>query len=170
MALETLRGYLALAGGLTEVTRAKALAQAKALLNEDTLTPVVAGGVRAQAQVQALADELVAAGRANRELLKGLVRAEVERVVGGLGVAGRDELDALRASVDRMERRIAVLESAAAAASAVARQGGRASGAPATRAPAKKSTAKKSTAKKASPKKSSAKKSTAKRNPTGSGA
>jgi polyhydroxyalkanoate synthesis regulator phasin len=151
MALETLRGYLALAGGLTEVTRAKALAQAKALLNEDTLTPVVAGGVRAQAQVQALADDIVAAGRANRELLKGLVRAEVERAVGGLGIAGRDELDALRASVDRMERRIAVLESSAAAASAAARQGDRAA-APKKAAP-KKTAPKKTAPKRAAPKK-----------------
>jgi polyhydroxyalkanoate synthesis regulator phasin len=138
MALETLRGYLALAGGLTEVTRAKAVAQAKALLEDDSLAPIVEGGQRAQAQVQTLAEEILAAGRANRELLKGVVRAEVERAVGAVGIAGQDDVAALRASMDRMERRLAVLESKDAAATASGR----------VSAGTIKSTAKKSVAKK----------------------
>jgi polyhydroxyalkanoate synthesis regulator phasin len=138
MALETLRGYLALAGGLTEVTRAKAVAQAKALLEDDSLAPIVEGGQRAQAQVQTLAEEILAAGRANRELLKGVVRAEVERAVGAVGIAGQDDVAALRASMDRMERRLAVLESKDAAATASGR----------VSASTNKSTAKKSVAKK----------------------
>jgi polyhydroxyalkanoate synthesis regulator phasin len=148
MALETLRGYLSLAGGLTAVTRAKAVAQAKALLEDDTLAPLVEGGQRAQAQVQALAEEILAAGRANRELLKGVVRAEVERAVGSVGIAGQDDVDALRASLDRMERRLAVLESKDAAATASSRTTSSASGATksASKTASKKPVAKKTPA------------------------
>jgi polyhydroxyalkanoate synthesis regulator phasin len=122
MALDALRGYVALAGGLTEVTRAKATAQAKALLQDDTVASLLAGGTKAGAQVQALADEIVAAGRANRDVVVTLVRAEVERAMGSVGAAGRDEVEALRASVDRLERRVAVLESKDAASTASARR------------------------------------------------
>jgi polyhydroxyalkanoate synthesis regulator phasin len=148
VAIDALRGYLSLAGGLTDLTTQKAVAQAKALLSDESLSALVAGGQRAQVQVQAVADELLAAGRANRDVVTGLVRSEVERVVGAAGGASGDDVDALRASLDRLERRVAILESEQAARTAAARSGGT----------AKKTSAKKTSAKKTAAKKTSAKK------------
>jgi hypothetical protein len=165
MALDALRGYLALAGGLTEVTRAKALAQAKALLADENLAPLVAGGLKAGSQVQGLAEEIVASGRANREVITHLVASEVEKAATLLSGVGREETKALRVSLDRVERRVAVLEAKDASASAAARSG-RASATPAAKkaatkkAPAKKSAATKATSKKSATKKSATKKAT----------
>ena len=60
MVLDGLRGYLQLATGLTDVTRERALAAAKALVaqGEAGVEAVVPEGVRTQ--VSALADDLVA--------------------------------------------------------------------------------------------------------------
>jgi polyhydroxyalkanoate synthesis regulator phasin len=107
---DALRGYLSLAGGLTEVTRQRAVAQAKALLADGALDPLVDAGRQAGSQVQALADEIVATGRANRDLIVGIARTEAERVVGTFGAAGRDEVAALQAQVERLTRRVADLE------------------------------------------------------------
>jgi len=145
MAVDALRGYVALVSGLTEVSRQRAVAQAKALLADGSLDPVVEAGRQAGTQVQALADDIVATGRANRDLLVGLVRAEVERAVGSLGLAGTDEVSALQAQVDRLTRRVTELD------------GGPGS----TKAGSTKTAAKKPTAKRASTKKSVAKKASA---------
>jgi hypothetical protein len=114
MVLDAVRGYLQLASGLTEVTRQRATASAKALLASAGADQLLSGGVgqvamdqaaRGQAamgQVAALADEIVATGKANRELLVGLVRAEVDRAVTGLGLVSRDDFEALQRSVDRL--------------------------------------------------------------------
>ena len=147
MALEALRGYLALAGGLTEVTRSKAIAQAKALLADDNLAPLISGGAKAGAQVQGLAEEIVASGKANREVLTHLISTEVEKAATLISGAGREETKALRVSLDRLERRVAVLEAREASAAAAARTGRATSPGPKKTA-TKKSTAKKSTAKK----------------------
>lgn len=144
MALDTVRGIVALASGLTETTKAKATQQAMALLNDERLVPLVSGGMRAQAQVQALADEIVATSRANRELIVGLIRTEVERALAAVGTAGRDEISVLQASIDRLERRVAVLESREAAAVAAQRSAASATAGAAQR-PARKSAAAKKT-------------------------
>ena len=52
----------------------------------------------------ALAEDLVVTSRANRELLLGLIRTEVERTLSRLGIASADEVDTLRRSVERLER------------------------------------------------------------------
>jgi polyhydroxyalkanoate synthesis regulator phasin len=142
MAVDALRGYVALVSGLTEVSRQRAVAQAKALLADGSLDPVVEAGRQAGSQVQALADDIVATGRANRDLLIGLVRSEVERAVGSLGLAGTDEVSALQAQVDRLTRRVTALDGGTASVKAAA---------------AKKSTTKKATAKKSTAKKATAK-------------
>ena len=147
MAVDALRGYVALVSGLTEVSRQRAVAQAKVLLADGSLDPVVEAGRQAGTQVQALADDIVSTGRANRDLLVGLVRAEVERAVGSLGLAGTDEVSALQAQVDRLTRRVTELD------------GGPGS----TKAGSTKAVAKQPTVKRASTKKSVAKKPVAKR-------
>jgi hypothetical protein len=159
MALEALRGYLALASGLTEVTRSKAVAQAKALLADESLAPLISGGAKASAQVQGLAEEIVATGKANREVITHLIATEVEKAATLISGAGREETKALRVSLDRLERRVAVLEARDASASAAARTGRAPSAATARKTTAKKSTAK-TTATKSTAKKSTAKKAT----------
>jgi hypothetical protein len=138
---DAVMGYLQVASGLSDVTKTKATATAKSLLGD--------GGLGAASdkvnvgQVQSLAEELVAASKANRELLLSLVRAEVDRAVAAFGLASRDDVAALRRQVERLQRDLA------------------ATGAPATRRSTKKSAAKKASAKKAPAKKAPAKKSTA---------
>ena len=144
MALEDLRGYFTLISGLTEVSRQRAVAQAKALLADGSLDPVVDVGRQAGNQVQVLADDILATARANRDLLMGIARTEAERVVSPLGLAGGDEVAALQAQVDRLTRRVTQLEGAGAGPG-----------------PAKKTTAKKTAAKKATTRKSTTTKPTA---------
>ena len=157
--LDGLRGYLALANGLTDVTRARARAAAKALVaqGEAGVGAVVPPPVRAQ--VGALTDDLVATSRANRHLLVTLVRAEVDRSVARLGLVSGAETGGGARRAEALERRVAELEEELRRAR---------SRAMAKKAASKKSTAKKSTAKKSTAKKSTAKKSNAKKAGPGS--
>jgi hypothetical protein len=100
--LDAVMGYLQVASGLTDVTKSKATATAKSLLGDGGLS--AASDKVNVGQVQSLAEELVAASKANRELLLSLVRAEVDRAVGALGLASRDDVAALRRQVERLQR------------------------------------------------------------------
>ncbi len=101
--LEGLRGYLQLASGVTEVTASKARDAAMSLVNQGLQwtgkTPDVMGSV------QDIADDLVATSKQNREMLVGMIRSEVDRAVGRMGFVREDELAALRARVERLEKR-----------------------------------------------------------------
>lgn len=119
---EALRGYLAVASGLGELTRQRAVAVARTLLAQGEATAgLVVDPVRDQ--VQGLADELVATGRANRDLLVGLVRVEVERRVTALGLATGEQVAELADRVARLERQLALAQDAVVAAEAVAAGG-----------------------------------------------
>ena len=102
MSMEGLRGYLQLASGLAEMSRARATEAASALL---ALSGGLSGGGRAgrtvQAQVQDLAEELLAAAAANRRSLIALIRSEVERAVASSPLPA-DELDRARAAVAKL--------------------------------------------------------------------
>ena len=143
MVLDALRGYVQLASGLTEVSRARAVTEAKALLAQrgalEQLFTDQAKGLAddVSRQVQTLADDLLATSKANREVLLALVRAESERAVGSLGFATSEELAALRRRVERIDAKITPSSPSATKKSA-----------------AKKSTAKKSAAKKPATRKS----------------
>lgn len=119
--LDGLRGYLQLANGLTDVTRERARAAAKALLaqGEAGVGAVVPPPLRAQ--VAALTDDLVATSRANRDLLVGLVRAEVEHSVARLGLVSAAELEAATRRARLLERRVDELERERAAGRSRAR-------------------------------------------------
>ena len=119
---DALRGYLAMANGLTEVPRRRAAEAAKALL---------AQGEATAEQVGQLTDELLATSRSNREALSNLVRYEIDRTLSQMGLVTADKHRALAA-------RVATLE-------AQARAGSRGDGGaePARKAPAKKVAAKK---------------------------
>ena len=106
---EDLRGYLQMASGLTEVTASKAKEIALGLVNQgmnmSAKAPDVVG------QVQELADDLVSTSKENREMLLGLIRAEVDRAVGRMGFVREDELAALRRHVQRLEQQLFDLKS-----------------------------------------------------------
>lgn len=100
--LEGLRGYVQLASGLTEVTASKAREAAMALVSQGLQltgkTPDVVGSV------QDIADDLLTTSKNNREMLVGMIRSEVDRAVGRMGFVREDELAALRARVERLEK------------------------------------------------------------------
>lgn len=126
---DALKSYLALAGGVTEVTRQRALAAAKGL---------VAQGEATAEQVTTLAEDLLSQTRQNREAVVALVGFEVDRALGRVGLASTDEVTALTERVRALEAQVAALTSSGTAAAA-----------PARKSPAKKSPAKKAPAKEA---------------------
>lgn len=115
-------------------------------------TDLVAQGQLARDQVGAAVDELIEISRHRSEELRTVVRGEVQRQFGGLGLATKKDLLAL-------ERRVRGLFPGAGkpAAKAPARKPA------AKKAPAKKPAAKKATAKKPAAKKATAKKPAAKK-------
>jgi polyhydroxyalkanoate synthesis regulator phasin len=157
MVRDAVRAYLGMASGLTEVTRQRALDVAKQL---------VAQGEATAGQTKAIAEELLSTGRTNRDTVVQLVRYEVDRALGRLGLAGNEELESLSARVRHLEGRLRELaeERASSASTAPAPAAAAPVSKPAaTKPPAKKTTAKKATAKKATAKKATAKKATAKK-------
>lgn len=150
MVLDALRGYLQLASGVTEESRQRAAAAARSLLAQGG--DADSGGPGQLHQVAALAEELMVTSRANRELLLGLIRTEVERALSRLGIATADEVEALRRSVERLERLVREQRSPAetGAGESMPAAASRAETA-AARPTTKKATSKKATSKKAPP-------------------
>ncbi|WP_019900237.1 phasin family protein [Salinispora arenicola] len=101
------RSYLALAMGLTEAPRKKAQETARRLVG--------AGGATA-VQFQTLAEEIVSTGAANRGALTKLVRFEVERALGAVGLATADEVSDLTRRVYELERQLREVRTGAPAA------------------------------------------------------
>ena len=156
---DALKGYLALASGLTEVTVQRATAAAKAL---------VAQGEATASQVSGLADDLVAQSRSNREAVAALVKYEVDRTLARVGLASSDEVGELTGRIRALEatlrdltrssspapripaKKSSAAKAPAARAAATRAPAAKASKAAATRAPAAKAAAKRAPAKKAS--------------------
>src|SRR3954453_22825538 len=149
MVRDALRGYLALAGGLSEVTAARARAAARSLVEQGEAT---AG------QVTALAEDLVSTSRRNRESLMPVIRHEVEQAVRLLGLGAAADVEALTQRLRRLEQTVRELR---ADQSVPAGSDGAAN-----KTTAKKTTARKSAAKKSAAKKSAAKKTPARKSPT----
>src|SRR5690242_7763733 len=101
MAMDGLRGYLQLASGLAEMSRARATEAASALLTLTGGLSSARSGKDVQMQVQELAEELLAAAAANRRSLIALVRSEVERALARAPIPP-DELDRARAAVAKL--------------------------------------------------------------------
>ncbi len=91
------RAYLELAMGLTEAPRKKA---------QDAVRRLVGTGGATAAQLQALAEELMSTSAANRESLTKLVRFEVDRALGAVGLATADEVAELTRRVHELERQL----------------------------------------------------------------
>jgi polyhydroxyalkanoate synthesis regulator phasin len=125
------RAYFELAFGLTEASKKKAKKVAKDLVGK--------GGATA-AQLQSFAEDLVSTSRNNREGLARLVRYEVDRALGALGLATNDEVAELTNRIRDLERQVQETSTARTAS---------AEPAAAKTTTAKKTTAKKTVAKKA---------------------
>lgn len=97
MVRDALKNYLALAGGMTEVTRQRALAAARSLASSGEATAE---------QVSGIAEELLAASRGNREAAAALVKLELDRALGRLGFASAEEVAALSARVELLEAQL----------------------------------------------------------------
>lgn len=102
------RAYLELAMGLTEAPRKKA---------QDVVRRVVGSGGTTAAQLQALGEELVSTGMANRDALTKLVRFEVDRALGRVGLATAEEVAELTRRVQDLERQLREARSPGAGAS-----------------------------------------------------
>ncbi|MBO0812802.1 MAG: polyhydroxyalkanoate synthesis protein PhaF [Microlunatus sp.] len=151
----TLPGYSALAeafgaaiDGASRMTRTRAKQLAERILTSAGLDNVDLGEAAsgAGAKINQLAEEIMAARKANQALLQRTITAELEKSLGRLGLARADEVAALRSEIAELRRDLAGLSRSTA-----------------TTAAAKKSAAKKTTAKKSAAQKSAAKKSAAKK-------
>ena len=96
--IDSLRTYVTLVTGVTEATAAKAKEVAGGLLDQ--------GFARFSGteSVQALADDVLSASEANRAKLVELIRSEIDKAAARMGFVREDELAALRARVERLER------------------------------------------------------------------
>lgn len=133
------RAYLELAMGLTEASRRRAEKVARDLLGK--------GGATA-AQLQSAAEDLLSTSRANRESLAKLVRYELDRALGAVGLATSEEVADLATRVRELERRLRETSARVATGDAAAAQPPP-TAAPATEAPAKRAPVKKAPVKKA---------------------
>ena len=104
------RAYLEMALGLTEAPRKRAQKVAGELVNR--------GGATA-AQVHGLVDDLLSAGMANREALTNIVRYEVDRALGAVGLATAEEVTELTQRVRDLERQLRAAEGRPAGGTAV---------------------------------------------------
>jgi hypothetical protein len=144
MGFESVRAYVQLASGLSDLTRARAIEAAQGLL---TLPAAgIATGTKMASQASVLADELLAAAAANRSNLQTLVRSEVDVAITRLGLVPVQKLEEAQAEAARLREEVARLRSASskAAPGATAK-----TAAAAPRSHAKKATATRSPAKKA---------------------
>jgi len=168
MVMDALRSYVQLANGLTEVTKQRAEAAAKALLQQTGADKLTSG---LTTKVSDLADEIVATSKSNRQLLQAIVTNEVEGAVARLGFVRSEEVAALTRRVQTLEGELAEARAAAPAGDVSAENGQApakkaAAKKAAKKAPAKKVAAKKAPAKKAAAKKAAVKKSAAKKTAT----
>ena len=108
---DALKSYLALAGGVTDLTRQRALAAARALVSQGEATAEQVGG---------LAEELLAHTRQNREAVAALVGFEVDRALGRVGLATAEEVNQLRQRVLELEQQVKAKAAPAKAAPAKA--------------------------------------------------
>src|SRR5690348_12927480 len=134
------RAYLEMALGLTEIPRKRAQKAVGDLVNR--------GGATAT-QLQGLVEDLLTAGMANREALTNIVRYEVDKALGAVGLATAEEVNELTTRVRDLETELKAARAKAAPGDGVAAAvGGTRLEKP---APAPKKVAKKAVAKKATP-------------------
>jgi polyhydroxyalkanoate synthesis regulator phasin len=97
MAQEAWRAYLELAYGMTEATTKKATKTVRRLVGKSGATAD---------QLQGMAEDLLRAGSNNRDALTKLVRYELDRALGVVGLATADEVAALTSRVHELEAQL----------------------------------------------------------------
>ena len=130
MGFESVRGYVQLASGLGELTRARATEAAQGLLS---LPGVGIATGKVAGQVGALAEELLAAATTNREHLTAMVRSEVNAAVTRLGLVPAEQLEESRAEAARLRAEVAQLRSSSTSTSSSATSSSLAEGARSSR-------------------------------------
>jgi BMFP domain-containing protein YqiC len=153
MVFESVRGYVQLASGLSELTRARATEAAHGLLSLQGSG--IETGSKLAVQVSALAEELLAAATANRHNLTTLVRSEVDAAVNRIGLVPAEQLQASQAELAALRAELAALRASLSR--------GTAAKAAAKKAPLKKTAANKTAATKTPASKAGVKKSAATR-------
>ena len=103
---DAMRTYLELATGLTDASRKRARKVVKDVVGRS-------GATAEQARV--LTTELMSSNAANREALTKLVRFEVDRALGVVGLATADEVKQLTRRVRELERQLRDAEARLAA-------------------------------------------------------
>lgn len=101
--LGALKNYVELATGLTEATAAKAKEAAMGLVAQG-MSMGTKQPAEVAASVQQAADDLVAMSKSNRDLLASMIRTEVDKAVGRMGFVREEELAAMRARVEKLEK------------------------------------------------------------------
>ncbi len=129
---EAFQTYINMVSGVTKSTQAKAAATARALLKQAGLEDVAA---ETSERVTKLAEEIMNASRANRELMQHYVTTEVDKAAARLGFARAEEVQALRDEIESLRSELTETK-ASTAKSAPAKK------AATKRAPAKKAAAK----------------------------
>lgn len=184
---QTVPGYSALAetfgaaiDGASRMTRTRAKQLAERLLNQAGLENVDLGEAASEAgaRINQLAEEIIAARKANQALLQRTVTAELEKSLTRLGLARADEVAALRTEIAELRNDLAALTLGAPATTAGKKAAAKktakktaatkttatktaAKKAPARKTPAQKTAAQKRAAQKATTKKAPAKKTAA---------
>jgi polyhydroxyalkanoate synthesis regulator phasin len=115
MGQEAWRAYVEMALGFTDASRKKATKAVKRLLGK--------GGATAE-QLQGLAEDLLQTSAANRDALTKLVRFELDRALGKVGLATADEVADLTARVQELEGQLREARAAAASGAGTAGAGG----------------------------------------------
>ena len=156
MVFESVRGYVQLASGLSELTRARATEAAHGLLSLQGAG--MESGGKLAVQVSALAEELLVAATTNRHNLTALVRSEVDAAVNRLGLVSTEKLSESQAEVAGLRAELAALRSASSRATTTKKTA------------AKKTAAKKTAAKKTAAKKTAAKETSTRKSATASAA
>jgi len=162
MGFESVRAYLQLASGLSDLTRARAMEAAQGLLTLPVSS--MATGTKMASQASALADELLAATVANRANLTALVRSEVDAAISRLGLVPAQKLEDAQAETAKLRKEVATLRSASSKADTAKAPAKKAAASKkaAAKAPAKKAAAAKAPVKRAAAAKSPARKAAAK--------
>lgn len=94
---DALRNYVALATGLSKMSKKKAKVVAKQLAKSSGETVD---------NLQAFTEGLMTAGNANRDALVKLIRYEVDRALGTIGLATVEEVEQLTVRVHELEREL----------------------------------------------------------------
>ena len=100
---EAFQTYVNMVTGVTKTTQAKAAATARALMKQAGLEDMA---TETSERVTKLAEEIMSASRANRELLQHFVNAEVDKTAARLGFARADEVEALRDEIAQLRAQL----------------------------------------------------------------